>query len=208
MKKIPYSEFVKWPEKLRKKDLFLDIGCWSGAKVLEMKNKCNFYGLDFDKEKLKLVDIKIKKRVKYGDITKKIPFDKKFDLILLSEVIEHIKEDELALKNISNSLKKNGILILTTPKSIKGFEFWDPAWIRWKMGGNERHHHYTLNELDKKLSKQGLKIQKYAIAGPLRWISARWINVFLKYVLRINKTVSFGQGNGICSWMIFAKKIK
>jgi len=208
MKKIIYKEFIRWEENIKEKNAFLDIGCWGGAKVLQLDGKCDAYGMDFDREKLKLVNIKIKNKVKYGDVTKRIPFSKKFDWILLSEVIEHIKEEESALKNISNSLKKGGKLILTTPKSIKGFEFWDPAWVRWKMGGNERHHHYTLNELDKKLSKQGLKIQRYAIAGPMGWIILRWINVFLKYGLKINKSLSFRQKDGICNLMILAEKIK
>jgi len=207
MKKVRYKEFIKWEGKIKRLDLFLDIGCWDGSTVLKLNKKCDAYGADFDKEKLALANEKIKNKLKYCDISKDKPFNKKFDWILLSEVIEHIKDDNLALRNISDSLKKGGKLILTTPKSIILFEFWDPAWVRWKFGGRERHHHYTLEELNCKLLKHKLKIKHYAIAGPLKWIVARWINVLLKYGIKSDKTISLGQGDGICNWMILAKKI-
>lgn len=38
-----------------------------------------------------------------------------FDLILCSEVIEHIEDSESALRNMRRLLKKDGILVLTTP---------------------------------------------------------------------------------------------
>jgi len=208
MRKIKYEDFVQWENKLKKTDSFLDVGCWGGAKVLELNKRCNAYGIDYNKKTLALADKLIKNKLKYCDITKDKPFNKKFDWILLSEVIEHIKKEDSALKNISKSLKIGGKLILTTPKSIHLFEFWDPAWVRWKLGGKARHYHYSLNELNKKLLKQKLKIKYYAIAGPLRWITARWINVILKFGLRSKKIVNFGQGDGICNWFILAEKIR
>jgi len=39
----------------------------------------------------------------------------KYDIIVMLDVLEHIKEDELALKKLTSLLKKNGIIILTVP---------------------------------------------------------------------------------------------
>ena len=208
MKKTKYKEFSLWKDKIKKTDSFLDVGCWNGKKVFELNKKCDAYGADFNKKNLRLANEKIKDKLVYCDITKSRPFNKKFDWVLMSEVIEHIAEEEKAIKNVSNSLNIKGKLILTTPKSVPFFEFWDPAWIRWKFGGKERHHHFTLKELKILLEKGGIEIKEYSVAGPFRWLLSRWINVFLKFVLKSKKTISFGNSDGFCNWMILAEKIK
>lgn len=49
-----------------------------------------------------------------------LPFNNNtFDIVVLTEVLEHIEKDELALKEISRVLKHNGKLILTTPNGLK-----------------------------------------------------------------------------------------
>jgi len=207
MKKISVFEFNKWENSIKKKDCFLDIGCWSGKKILELNKKCNVFGMDIDEKKLSLADNSIKDKLKYADATKKIPFNRKFDWILLSEVAEHVDNDENLLKNISNSLKINGFLILTTPRSVKFFQIWDPAWVKWKFGG-PKHYHYKFHELKTKLSKYGLEIEKYATGGSFLWIISRWLGVFLKYILRTNKQIDWRESDGFCDIKIIARKIK
>jgi ubiquinone/menaquinone biosynthesis C-methylase UbiE len=54
-----------------------------------------------------------------GDIMH-LPFrDGIFDCILSSETLEHISDDVLALKNLSRTLKRKGILIITVPYGSK-----------------------------------------------------------------------------------------
>jgi 2-polyprenyl-3-methyl-5-hydroxy-6-metoxy-1,4-benzoquinol methylase len=208
MKKISVSEFNKWKDEIAPKDKFLDIGCWSGATVLELNKKCDAWGADFNQDKLNLADNKIKNKLVYCDIIKNKPFKIEFDWVLMSEVIEHIYDEETAIKNISASLKKGGKLILTTPRSVKFFQIWDPAWVKWKLGGKERHYHYKISELKRLLEKNNLEIKKYSIYGSLSWIMVRWTNVFLRYVLRLNKQISASSKDGFCGWMIYAEKIK
>ena len=40
---------------------------------------------------------------------------KKFDLILLADVLEHIKDDKKIVKKLNKSLKKNGFILITVP---------------------------------------------------------------------------------------------
>ncbi len=207
-KKIKYLEFIKWKQKIKVDDSFLDIGCWDGNAVLELNKKCDAYGADFNEKKLNIANKKIRNKLVYCDITKNKPFNKKFDWILLSEVMEHIPQENKAMKNISDSLKIGGILILTTPRSVPFFEFWDPAWVRWKFGGTERHYHFTLAELRRLLGEENLIIRQYAINGNINWVFVRWVNVFLKFVLKSKKHISFENSDGFCDWMILAEKIK
>ena len=53
------------------------------------------------------------------DITNLSYEDHSFNTILCYHVLEHIKNDSLALRNISNSLKPDGCLILHVPKDRK-----------------------------------------------------------------------------------------
>lgn len=155
-----------WESEISKEDIVLDIGCWDGKKVLELSNKCKeIYGIDINKERLKNADKRVKNNLFFGDVTKSIPIKKNFDWIILSEVLEHLEEDDKALENISNSLKKGGKLILSTPRKVPLFEFWDPAWFRWKFLKGERHYHYSEKELKQKLESKGLKIKEIFILG-------------------------------------------
>lgn len=196
-----------WQKDIKKENNVLDISCWSGEKVKILCEKSNnVFGMEIDENKINLAEPKIKKRIKLGDVTKGIPYNKKFDWIFLTEVLEHIPEDKLALKNISNSLKKGGKFILSTPRKVKFFDIWDPAWVGWKLGGDERHYHYTKEELFTKLEKEDLIIRKYYIQGNFYWVLVRWLNVFLKYVLKSKKQIQRPMKEGFCDWVILAKK--
>lgn len=199
-------EFNNWENQIKKSDYFLDIGCWNGQKILDLSKRCLVFGMDIDSKKISLANPLIKNKIKCGDVTKKIPFNKKFDWIYLSEVIEHVKDEDLLLKNISNSLKIDGKLVLTTPKSVRFFQIWDPAWIRWKFGGPV-HRHYTLNKLRYKLIKHNLNIESYAIGGSFPWILSRWTNVLLKYIFKSKRQFNWGKADGFCDLKIIAKKL-
>ena len=207
MRRVSVEELVKWKDSVRKKDLFLDVGCWSGATVLKMSERCEAYGVDFNRETLKLADKRVADRLRYSDITKSINFDKKFNWALCSEVVEHIEEDGKALKNIAGAIKKGGHLVLTTPRSVRFFEFWDPAWVRGKFGGRERHWHYSLEELERKMSGAGFRILKVSTRGSFKWIVRRWVNVVLQYLFRNDYKVKNSWGNGFVDWVVLAERI-
>lgn len=51
----------------------------------------------------------------YGDVTKKLDVDKKFDVIIAGDLIEHLDNFNAFFSNIQTLLKKEGVLIITTP---------------------------------------------------------------------------------------------
>ncbi|MHA2007329.1 MAG: class I SAM-dependent methyltransferase [Promethearchaeota archaeon] len=54
-----------------------------------------------------------------GDLTR-LPFrDRAFDLACALDVLEHIKNDEFAISEISRILKKKGVLVVTVPHRMK-----------------------------------------------------------------------------------------
>jgi len=198
---------MNWEKEIKPNHHLLDIGCWAGERLKKLKDKCNVYGIDINTERFKEASEEIRKKMKYGDVTKNIPYQRKFNWIILTEVLEHIEKEDAALKNISNSLKEGGRLVLSTPKHIPFLNFWDPAWVRWKFGGNERHKHYKQEELFAQLKKHNLIVEHYKVEGGLGWLFTRWFNVFLRYVLRLNKQISSKIGPGYFDWVIIAKKV-
>ena len=195
-----------WEELIEPQHKLLDVGCWNGKRILELKDKCDVYGIDIDSTKFKTADKAIKDKLFQGDIVKELEFDIKFDFILLRDVLEHIKNESLALENISKAMKNGGYLILSTPKHIPFLDFYDPAWIRWNMLGGEQHGHYSKKELLDLLEDAGFEVKHYHIEGTLHWLFARWINGFSKYVLKSKKQIKSGWEPGHFNWMIVARK--
>lgn len=91
----------------------LDIGCgdsYFDEKLIEKFPKINnLYGIDINLEK-PFNNGKAHYINSYENLK-----NKKFDFILLMDVIEHIKDDNDFINNIKKYLKKDGIILITVP---------------------------------------------------------------------------------------------
>ncbi len=95
----------------------LDIGCGDGYS-LEMYKKFGFenlYGTEIEENLCKMLESKNIKVFKTLDITE-IKFDKKFDVVRMSHVLEHVYNPSEQLDYIyKNLLKDDGKLIIGVP---------------------------------------------------------------------------------------------
>ncbi len=93
----------------------LDIGCGTGANMRVLQNLCNqVSGIDYSNDAIRYCKKNKLFNVKKGSITK-IPYkSESFDLILCSDVLEHVN-DKQAIKEMYRVLKKEGHLILMVP---------------------------------------------------------------------------------------------
>lgn len=102
----------------------LDIGCGAGRiAIMAAQRGFNVIGLDSEERviefaKKKTQELGVKSKCQF--ICKNIFQIKgtgfgKFDLVVCSEVIEHVKEPEKIIRIAFNLLKDGGLLILTTP---------------------------------------------------------------------------------------------
>lgn len=101
----------------------LDIGCGTGIIGAAFKTKYNatVYGIDLSKRSVSLAK-KNGLMVQAKDINDTWPYQKsEFDILLGIEIIEHLFNPDHFLKEASRVLKKNGILILTTPNLAAWF---------------------------------------------------------------------------------------
>jgi len=174
----------------------LDIGCWDGKRVKDLQDKGHdAYGVDItDKHFIKGIKGLIVSDMRFTG------FENKFDVIYMTDVIEHIDMDFQTMLNVYNSLKQGGELILTTPARIPLLDFYDPAWIKWKLLKKERHYHYSWEELKELLSD--FKIIQAKKTGSLFWLFARWYNGFAK-ILNL-PLLQVKRNNGIFNWEVRA----
>jgi ubiquinone/menaquinone biosynthesis C-methylase UbiE len=165
---------------IKSSDKILDAGCGEGFYVMLLNELygCQVVGLDNDPEILnrarKWVGEKEGVEFIIGDVTK-LPFENEsFDKIILSEVLEHVPDDKMALSEIHRVLKNNGVLVVTVPNHDYPF-LWDPLnWLREHLGLGHFHPDsgffggiwamhlrlYFPSEIKKLVEGAGFKVEK------------------------------------------------
>jgi SAM-dependent methyltransferase len=109
----------------------------------------------------------------YGDLTK-LNEPEKYNLILCVDVMEHIAEDELVFANFHQSLRKNGILLISTPSDQGGSDSEERNGdsIHGFIGEHVRDG-YGIQEIREKLGRAGFSeveaIYVYGTPGSLSW---------------------------------------
>jgi SAM-dependent methyltransferase len=103
----------------------LDVGCGIGLQDLLIVDK-DVISIDIDRRNL--VEAKeVRKRMQMGQATihtlvgdiHSLPLNKEFDVILCSEVLEHLAHDRMALASLLTVLKEDGLLFLTLPNRLR-----------------------------------------------------------------------------------------
>jgi len=111
-------DFIKNNAKISQSAAILDIGCSFGGILTILKNEgfSNLFALDLDTISIGcLREIGINSRE--GSIfSEDIPeYTKKFDLIILGHILEHLHEPKKAISNISKWLKNDGKVFIECP---------------------------------------------------------------------------------------------
>jgi 2-polyprenyl-3-methyl-5-hydroxy-6-metoxy-1,4-benzoquinol methylase len=101
----------------------LDAGCGTGIfSAAAVERGAEVTSLDVGEALLSRVAAKCESRRVVGDVTA-LPFaDESFDVVLCTEVIEHVREPRRAIGELVRVLRPTGQLVLTTPNRL-----WLPA---------------------------------------------------------------------------------
>lgn len=154
----------------------LDIGCSTGYLAYFLKDQNNeVSGIDFLNGAIEIA--RQNNIVAYVcDIeNEQLPFkDDYFDLVVFSEVIEHLIDPNIVLEKIHQILKKNGLLIISTP-NIAYIQYRLellfgklPDFCEFRNKFFERHYNFqhkslfTKNVLKNTLLENGFKIKKWS----------------------------------------------
>jgi ubiquinone biosynthesis O-methyltransferase len=164
----------------------LDVGCGVGSLSLYLaKQGATVTGVDVSKRAIKIAE----QARKYNGL-KKLTFKHqqlkdvsgKFDLIICTEVIEHIPDDTAFAKQLFVKLKPGGFLFLTTPlqsaplHKLGLLKKWDV-----EVGHLRRYTPQSITEL---LQKTGFTIEKTElIEGIVRnWLFTIGWGFLLKFI--------------------------
>ncbi|MFW0788801.1 class I SAM-dependent methyltransferase [Gordonia sp. CPCC 205333] len=165
----------------------IDIGAGQGRHSFEMFRR----GADvvaFDMSESDMADVgemfdammaenqvpaSAKARAEVGDALRLPYADDSFDVVLMSEILEHIPSDEAAISEMVRVLKPGGIAAVTVPR------YW-PEKVCWALsdayheveGGHVRI--YKASELSGKLRDAGLEVtgtdHAHALHAPYWWL--------------------------------------
>jgi len=120
------SKITDTPDKIS----ILDIGCGAGAFLSYLDSKkFDKTGIEINNEGYEAT--KIQGINVFNQDISEVNFDgKKFDVISLWHVLEHIKEPKLLFENIKKNLDNNGIVIFQIPNTRSiGFKYGEKNWF-------------------------------------------------------------------------------
>ena len=95
--------------------VILDVGCGNGYQMAPLTRTNIVYGLDISEANIeKALSKGIKARL--HDVEQRFPFeDDFFDVVVCSEILEHLFSPEKVLEECYRVLKSSGTLIVTVP---------------------------------------------------------------------------------------------
>jgi SAM-dependent methyltransferase len=174
---------------MRAGDRVLDVGAGFGRHVYECARRgAHVVALDYAHDEVGQTRNTLAAMVEAGDITadtligvlrgdaRRLPFaDGAFDVVITSEVLEHLQDDVAAIAEMVRVLRPGGRFAATVPA-------WFPETINWKLsdeyhapksvGGHVRI--YARTELRAKLRTAGLTVDGYhrahALHSPYWWL--------------------------------------
>ncbi|PKP49344.1 MAG: hypothetical protein CVT95_03485 [Bacteroidetes bacterium HGW-Bacteroidetes-12] len=222
---IRINEVLDGFEKFRKTNNMLDVGCGPGLFLIEAKKRgWEVYGTEFTDNQLAYLNDKGIKTLK-GKLTNDSFENDLFDVIISSEVIEHINNPLEEMKHFHRLLRKGGLVYITTP-NFNAIE-------RFLLKGNyeiieypEHLSYYTPKTIDLLLTQTGFEKLKITTTGisvarikksikrknnespehvssdealreQLEFGYKRYIKLFINGMLNL-----FGVGNSLKAWYI------
>ena len=118
-----YENFLEIKKKINKKTSILDIGCgWAQALLFFKKKGLECYGFD---PAIEAVQYGCKKglNIKHAGLEGMDVFEgKKFDIVTMFNVLEHLADPVKALKQIKKILKPKGVLVVDVPNEFNDFQ--------------------------------------------------------------------------------------
>jgi ubiquinone biosynthesis O-methyltransferase len=182
----------------------LDVGCGTGFFTYQIAKEAeSVTGIDIFKDNITFANCnnRMNNVLFMTANAEKLPYkDDSFDIIFCSEVIEHIKNKGVAIKEFSRVLKHNGILLLVRTKPLEHTNY---LYDKYKMLETEFNEvdapevhkgnfFLDMKELEHILSKNNfIQVYRKAIRSPF----IIWLELQILYAksrkLKGKKTVGF-----------------
>lgn len=153
----------------------LDVGCGWGHFLKQLKiNKLNYKGIDTSIEAIKICRSNNLNctRTTIESLAEKEK--SRYDAVISFQTIEHLTNPAVFLQSINKLLKKDGVILLTTPNNDSPLRYIFGS--RWSVYNTDSHMvFYNKKNLSKTLKKRGFKNIQVNID--------RWRMMSLGYIL-------------------------
>lgn len=184
-----------------KEGLLLDVGCSHGAFDFELARRgYTVIGVDINKESIG-VGNKIKNvlRLKnmtfrHMDILSNDFHEKRFDVIIMFEALEHIKDDVRVIKELCRILKDDGLLLISVPYAEDVQEYQQPVGacrtregtdVCIGEGGSHYRNGYNLDRMKTLLMANGFTIVSWEYLCLPKWLEASIVSFPFKFALSL-----------------------
>lgn len=193
-RKIMLSFLEKYLEGQRRAKI-LDVGCGTGFNFSSFQKFGEVYGMESSDEALRYLEQKGLKNRVYAAALPNFDIPQKFDCITCLDVLEHIRDDEAALRVIAAHLKPGGHFFITVPAY---------QWL-WSEHDEVAHHvrRYGRKELERKLSNAGFKIERLTYYNTFLFPPAVLFRFFRKLIPK-QKRSDFSYRWGILEKFFYA----
>jgi len=180
----------------------LELGCFSGYMTQYMKEhlNCRVFGIEMDKNSADLAKPYCEELV-IGNLEEMNLIDtigeRRFDVILLADIIEHLKDPFSLLATVKHFLTKKGYILLSVPNAVHGsmgLELIDGRWKYRSYGLFDDTHlrYFDKNGLHQLLDRCGFVISRFdrvLIHPKDTEIKTKWGNYpkeITEYIERVN----------------------
>jgi SAM-dependent methyltransferase len=130
----------------------LEIGCGTGHNLPMLGRFGAVDGIEIDEQAREIAGARLGRPVGLAPLPE-LPgvADASYDLVALLDVIEHVADDEAALRSVARKLKPGGKILITVPAH---------PWM-WSAHDVANHHfrRYTRNGLRDLIRRSGLKVE-------------------------------------------------
>ncbi len=165
--------YIKSIQKLKPSGNLLDVGCATGLFMLKAKQAgFNVCGVDVSEYAVKIAKKRFNKGVIKSSI-ERVTFPKqKFDVVVMFDLIEHLKDPRKVLERIRIFMKDDGILVINTG---------DADSFTRRLQGKDWHYfippqhffYFSRKTLDRLLKESGFQVKKIERKG--KWLTLRYL---------------------------------
>jgi ubiquinone/menaquinone biosynthesis C-methylase UbiE len=142
----------------------LDVGCFNGEMISVFTNDNDCYGIDISEKPLEIAKKRGIKTFKINFESEKFPFkDNFFEIIICSEMLEHLINQDHCLQEIRRVLKKEGLFILTIPNINTPLSWFMQIFLDYTPQMSARYKSPHFRDFTKKIGESMLKINGFKI---------------------------------------------
>ena len=154
----------------------LDVGCGTGSYFPILSRYGKVFGAESDDSAIReLMERKVPAEIYKAELPN-MDLKRKFDAATAFEILEHVEEDEAAMKNIFDHLENGGLLIGTVPAY---------QWL-WSKHDELAHHkrRYTRKMLKQHLEEAGFEVVKISYYNTFLFPVAAAVRILKKTILK------------------------